>query len=203
VRKTQEQAPFWTSSGLKRLGKLIKSSLESHGISQNEAAQRITKATGFYITKGGLNKVLNATTKMPEFNTLVAIAASQLVMNEEGVPLTIYDFIDIASESYVIRSGMDKLISLINQEMAKREMSPQQLAKAALMDYSRLQSILERREIQNFDDDVAALASILTNPAIGEPFSYPDDLAEYCNLEFNENPAHVEQEERHTMNGFC
>lgn len=194
----QEKPPFWTDNGLKRLGQIIKTSLESRGISQNEAAQRIFEKTGFYITKGGLNKVLNATTKMPEFNTLVAIAASGLVVDENGKPLTIYDFIDIASESSTTMTFKE----LLQYELDRRGWTLRQFADDNELDYEDLAEIFDGQPPQEYL--IIGLASQLTNPRTGEYFVYPQEVVDFCQIKQIAPNRGVDRGlGEHISNGVC
>ena len=93
---------FWTQRGLDNLGKILKQSRENRNLSLRDAADVISrKLSSCYVTAvdhGTISRIEKGHGE-PKWNTLVAISASQFVRDKYNNPLTIYDFIDIASES--------------------------------------------------------------------------------------------------------
>ena len=190
------ETPMQSEKGLKALGEIIKSSIEYRGLTQQEAADKITSYTGHYISKGGLNKIMNATTKNPEFNTLVAIAASKLITCDRGIVLTIYDFIDIASESYRV-SSMDILIKLIKSELKSRDWTLRQMAQETGIEITDLLDISEGKQSEDFEGDLTLLALVLTNPKTRRTFTTAEDIAQFCGIEIN--PTHTDCEQDHCV----
>jgi transcriptional regulator with XRE-family HTH domain len=180
-----------SEQGLKVLGKIIKSSIEYRGLTQQEAADKISSSTGHYISKGGLNKIMNATTKNPEWNTLVAIAASKLITCDRGIPLTIYDFIDIASENRV--TDMDILIKLIKLELQNRGWTLRRMAEETGIELADLLDISEGRVSEDFEGNLTLLALVLTNPKTRRTFTTAEDIAQFCGIKIN--PTHVDCEQ--------
>jgi transcriptional regulator with XRE-family HTH domain len=94
----ENKSKAWTKAGLTELGKIIRFNREARKLTLRVAAEKITQLTGQSIKFTTLGDIERGVV-MPEFNTLDAIAASRLVLDRNNKPLTIYDFIDIASES--------------------------------------------------------------------------------------------------------
>ena len=186
------ETPMQSEQGLKVLGKIIKSSIECRGLTQQEAADKISSSTGHYISKGGLNKIMNATTKNPEWNTLVAIAASKLITCDRGIPLTIYDFIDIASENRV--TDMDILIKLIKVELQNRGWTLRRMAEETGIELADLLDISEGRQSEDFEGDLTLLALVLTNPKTRRTFTTAQDIAQFCGIEINPTLTDCEQD---------
>lgn len=87
------QRKIWTKKGLAVLGSIIRRCRESRGLTLKDFSKFCRPVNLKTIS------CIENSTVMPNFNTLEAIAASGLV-SYNGKTLDIYDFIDIASESY-------------------------------------------------------------------------------------------------------
>lgn len=115
---------FWTKRGLEKLGSIIRESRESKGLSLREASEIVSEKLDSScpiqsVDHGTLARVEKGYGE-PKFNTLVAIAASGLVVYK-GKTLDIHDFINIASELQEDSDQMpdpDKMLSGINTRIA-------------------------------------------------------------------------------------
>lgn len=87
------QRKIWTKKGLAVLGSIIRRCREARGLTLRDFSNSC-KPVHFKTIS-----CIENSTVIPNFNTLEAIAASGLV-SYNGKTLDIYDFIDIASESY-------------------------------------------------------------------------------------------------------
>ena len=199
---TCTKAKIWTKNGLTELGKMIRSSREARKLNLRDAAELITQLTGESILFSTLGEVERGVV-MPKFNTLSTIASSGIVIDDIGIPLTIYDFIDIASESYIKGAAMDTLIRLIRNELNKSCLTPYQLAEEVGIDFADLCEILEGRTTEDFETDLFMLSGLLDNPQTGTRFDGVEELAKFCNLELK-NPAHLNEQDNHNCtNGLC
>ena len=186
---------FWTKTGLEKLGYIIQQSRESRGLSLRQAADIIGESldSSCYIQTvdhGTLSRVEKGHGE-PKFNTLVAIAASRIVTCDKGVPLSIYDFIDVASERFK-ESSMDVLVRLIKLELENQGWTLRQMAEECGIEFIDLFEIVEGRESEDFETDLILLGSVLTNPKTGETFGNAEDIIEFCGITVN--PAHDEQD---------
>lgn len=181
------KAKIWTRNGLDELGKMIRSSREAQKLNLRDAAELITQLSGESILFSTLGEVERGVV-MPKFNTLSAIAASRLATCERGVPLNIYDFIDIASENFRV-DGMEVLVRLIKLELESQGWTLRRMAQECGMEFADLFDIYEGRESEDFFTDLILLGSILTNPTTGESFGNAEDIIEFCGLNLNNHKS--------------
>lgn len=176
--KNQQILPLkrknWTKDGLIALGLLIRRSRENAGLSLREAAELIHERTGELLSFRTIGAVENST-GIPQFNTLEAIAASGLVKGDDGSPLTIYHFIDVASECHTMTFK-----ELLQYELDRRGWTVRELADDAEIDYEDLAEIFAGNPPQEYL--IYGLATQLTNPQTGERFIYPHEVIEFCNI---------------------
>lgn len=182
---------FWTKAGLEKLGSIIRESRESRELSLRQAAEVVGESldSSCYIQAvdhGTLSRVEKGHGE-PKWNTLVAIAASGIVACDRGVPLTIYDFVDIASQNFR-GSDMDVLARLIKLELESQGWTLRRMAEECGIEFIDLYEISEGRESEDFETDLILLSSVLTNPKTGETFGNAEDIIEFCGITIN--PAH-------------
>ena len=183
---------FWTKTGLEKLGYIIQQSRESKGLSLRQAAEVIGKSLDSFcyiqtVDHGTLSRVEKGHGE-PKFNTLVAIASSKLVTCDRGVPLNLYDFIDIASENFRV-SDMDVLIRLIKLELQTQGWTLRQMSEECGIEFVDLFDIFEGRESEDFETDLILISSVLTNPKTGESFGNAEGIIEFCGLSFNNHKS--------------
>ena len=178
---------FWTKLGLAKLGEIIRESRELKKITLRQAGEIVSEVSGMSINYRTINSIENAQ-GIPQFNTLVAIASSKLVTCDRGVPLNLYDFIDIASENFRV-SGMDVLIRLIKLELQTQGWTLRQMAKECGIEFVDLFDISEGRESEDFQTDLILISSVLTNPKTGESFGNAEDIIEFCGLSLNNHKS--------------
>ena len=94
---------FLTENGLKKLGVIINKAREANNLSLRDMAQIISQKLPNNcpiesVDTGTLSRIEKGHGE-PRHNTLAAIAFSQLIKDETGKILDIFDFISIASES--------------------------------------------------------------------------------------------------------
>ena len=178
---------FWTKLGLAKLGEIIRESRELKGITLRQAGEIVSKVSGMPINYRTISSIENAQ-GIPQFNTLAAIAASRLATCERGVPLNIYDFIDIASENFRV-DGMDVLVRLIKLELESQGWTLRRMAQECGMEFGDLFDIFEGKESEDFFTDLILLGSILTNPTTGESFGNAEDIIEFCGLNLNNHKS--------------
>lgn len=181
------KAKIWAKNGLTELGKMIRSSREARKLNLRDAAELITQLTGESILFSTLGEVERGVV-MPKFNTLSAIASSKLVTCDRYIPLTIYDFIDIASENFRV-SGMDVLIRLIKLELQTQGWTLRRMAEECGIEFVDLFDISEGRESEDFQTDLILLGSVLTNPKTGESFGNAEGIIEFCGLSLNNHKS--------------
>ncbi len=180
---------FWTKLGLAKLGEIIRESRELKKITLRQAGEIVSEVSGMSINYRTINSIENAQ-GIPQFNTLVAIAASRIVTCDRGVPLSIYDFIDVASERFK-GSSMDVLVRLIKLELETQGWTLRQMAEECGVEFADLFDISEGRESEDFETDLILLGSVLTNPKTGETFGNAEDIIQFCGII---NPAHHGQD---------
>ena len=183
---------FWTKSGLEKLGSIIRESRESKGLSLRQAAEILgenldSSCYAESVGYGTLARVEKGHGE-PKWNSLVAIAASRLATCERGVPLSIYDFIDIASENFRV-DAMGVLVRLIKLELESQGWTLRRMAQECGMEFGDLFDIYEGRESEDFFTDLILLGSILTNPKTGESFGNAEDIIEFCGLNLNNHKS--------------
>lgn len=181
------KSKFWTQEGIKKLGAIVASSREAASFSLRQAAEFIETKTGTGISYRTIDKIENAT-GMPQFNTLVAIASSKIATCDRGIPLDIYDFIDIASESFGMDS-MNVLARLVKVELQSRNWTLGQMAAECGMEFKDLFEISEGRESEDFETDLILLGSVLTNPRTGETFGSAESIMEFCGINSNDHKS--------------
>jgi transcriptional regulator with XRE-family HTH domain len=181
---------FWTKLGLAKLGEIIRESRELKKITLRQAGEIVSEVSGMSINYRTINSIENAQ-GIPQFNTLVAIAASRIVTCDRGIPLSIYDFIDVASERFK-GSSMDVLVRLIKLELETQGWTLRQMAQECGIEFVDLFDISEGRESEDFETDLILLGSVLTNPKTGETFGNAEDIIQFCGITIN--PADDEQD---------
>ena len=174
---------FWTKTGLAKLGEIIRQSREFKGITLRQAEEIVSQASGMTVNYRTIGSIENAQ-GIPQFNTLAAIAASGIVTCDRCVPLTIYDFVDIASENFRV-SGMDVLVRLIKLELQTQGWTLRQMAEECGIEFADLCDISEGKESEDFETDLILLGSVLTNPKTGETFGNAEDIIEFCGITIN------------------
>ena len=184
---------FWTKSGLENLGYLLQQSRENRKLSLREAADVVGRY-GQAVDHCTLQRIEKGHGE-PKWNTLVAIAASKLITCDRGIPLTIYDFIDIASENRV--TDMDILIKLIKVELQNRGWTLRRMAEETGIELADLVDISEGRQSEDFEGDLTLLALVLTNPKTRRTFTIAQDIAQFCGIKIN--PAHADCEQDHCL----
>ena len=193
-----ENDKFWTKTGLEKLGAIIQQSRENRGLSLRQAAEFIKgKLDSSYVQTvdhGTISRIEKGHGE-PKWNTLVAIAASKLITCDRGIPLTIYDFIDIASENRV--TDMDILIKLIKVELQNRGWTLRRMAEETGIELADLLDISEGRQSEDFEGDLTLLALVLTNPKTRRTFIIAQDIAQFCGIKIN--PAHADCEQDHYL----
>ena len=187
VKGKSTKFKFWTKLGLAKLGEIIRESRELKKITLRQAGEIVSEVSGMSINYRTINSIENAQ-GIPQFNTLVAIAASRLATCERGVPLSIYDFIDIASENFRV-DAMAVLIRLIKLELESQGWTLRRMAQECGMEFGDLFDIYEGREAEDFFTDLILLGSILTNPTTGESFGNAEDIIEFCGLNLNNHKS--------------
>ena len=187
VKGKSTKFKFWTKLGLAKLGEIIRESRELKKITLRQAGEIVSEVSGMSINYRTINSIENAQ-GIPQFNTLVAIAASRLATCERGVPLSIYDFIDIASENFRV-DAMAVLIRLIKLELESQGWTLRRMAQECGMEFGDLFDIYEGRESEDFFTDLILLGSILTNPTTGESFGNAEDIIEFCGLNLNNHKS--------------
>ena len=189
-----ENDKFWTKTGLEKLGAIIQQSRENRGLSLRQAAEFIKgKLDSSYVQTvdhGTISRIEKGHGE-PKWNTLVAIAASKLITCDRGIPLTIYDFIDVASENRV--TDMDILIKLIKVELQNRGWTLRRMAEETGIELADLLDISEGRQSEDFEGDLTLLALVLTNPKTRQTFTTAQDIAQFCGIEIN--PTHTDCEQ--------
>ena len=182
---------FWTKSGLEKLGAVIRESRENKGLTLRQAAGIVAENLDDDDCVQSIDHVtfsrIEKNHGMPQFNTLAAIAASGIATCDRCVPLTIYDFIDIASENFGV-SGMNVLVRLIKLELQTQGWTLRQMAEECGIEFADLFEISEGRESEDFETDLILLGCVLTNPKTGETFGNAEDIIEFCGITLN--PAH-------------
>ena len=190
-----ENNKFWTKTGLEKLGATIQRSRESRGLSLRQAADVIgAKLDSSYIQTvdhGTISRIEKGHGE-PKWNTLVAIAASKLITCDRGIPLTIYDFMDIASESCRV-TNMDILVKLIKLELQTRNWTLRQMAEETGIELADLLDISEGRVSEDFEGDLTLLALVLNNPKTQRTFTTAKDIAQFCGIKIN--PTHIDCEQ--------
>ena len=184
---------FWTKAGLENLGYLLQQSRENRKLSLREAADVVGRY-GQAVDHCTLQRIEKGHGE-PKWNTLVAIAASKLITCDRGIPLTIYDFIDIASENRV--TDMDILIKLIKVELQNRGWTLRRMAEETGIELADLVDISEGRQSEDFEGDLTLLALVLTNPKTRRTFTIAQDIAQFCGIKIN--PAHADCEQDHCL----
>ena len=183
---------FWTKSGLEKLGAVIRESRENKGLTLRQAAGIVAENLDNDDCVQSIDHVTFSRIEKnhgePKFNTLVAIAASRLATCERGVPLSIYDFIDIASENFRV-DAMAVLVRLIKLELESQGWTLRRMAQECGMEFGDLFDIYEGRESEDFFTDLILLGSILTNPTTGESFGNAEDIIEFCGLNLNNHKS--------------
>jgi transcriptional regulator with XRE-family HTH domain len=103
--QAENKPKFWTDNGLTKLGQLIRIAREKRKLpgddkafSLQRAADEIFIKTQKRVSAKTIGNVENGI-GIPQYNTLAAIAAAGFVTDENGRPLTIDDFVDIACEN--------------------------------------------------------------------------------------------------------
>ena len=187
VKGKSTKFKFWTKLGLAKLGEIIRESRELKKITLRQAGEIVSEVSGMSINYRTINSIENAQ-GIPQFNTLVAIAASRLATCERGVPLSIYDFIDIASENFRV-DAMGVLVRLIKLELESQGWTLRRMAQECGMEFGDLFDIYEGRESEDFFTDLILLGSILTNPTTGESFGNAEDIIEFCGLNLNNHKS--------------
>lgn len=187
VKGKSTKFKFWTKLGLAKLGEIIRESRELKKITLRQAGEIVSEVSGMSINYRTINSIENAQ-GIPQFNTLVAIAASRLATCERGVPLSIYDFIDIASENFRV-DAMAVLVRLIKLELESQGWTLRRMAQECGMEFGDLFDIYEGRESEDFFTDLILLGSILTNPTTGESFGNAEDIIEFCGLNLNNHKS--------------
>ena len=183
---------FWTKKGLEKLGSVIRDSRESKGLSLREVSEVVAKRLDSScpiqtVDHGTLSRVEKGHGE-PKFNTLVAIASSKIATCDRGIPLDIYDFIDIASESFGMDS-MNVLARLVKAELQSRCWTLGQMAAECGMEFKDLFEISEGRESEDFETDLILLGSVLTNPRTGETFGSAESIMEFCGINSNDHKS--------------
>lgn len=178
---------FWTKPGLSRLGEIIRQSREFKGMTLRQAGEIVGEISGTSCNFRTINSIENAT-GMPQFNTLVAIASSKIATCDRGIPLDIYDFIDIASESFGMDS-MNVLARLVKAELQSRNWTLGRMATECGMEFKDLFEISEGRESEDFQTDLILLGSVLANPRTGETFGSAESIMEFCGINSNDHKS--------------
>ncbi|MFM6155643.1 MAG: helix-turn-helix domain-containing protein [Sphaerospermopsis kisseleviana] len=176
----QTKPKFLTKTGVAKLGLTIRQARESKRLTLRQAAQIISETSGMTISYRTVDSIENGA-GMPQFNTLVAIAASSLVIDENGKPLTIYDFIDIASESSATMTFKD----LLQYELDRRGWTLRQMSNATGIEYEDLMEVFDGLPPQEYVVD--ALTTQLTNPRTGQRFVYPHEVIDFCQIQVTPN----------------
>lgn len=176
---------FWTKKGLENLGLLIRESRKNKRLSLRQVAEIVARNLDSScciqaVDHGTLSRVEKGYGE-PKFNTLVAIAASGLITCDRRIPLTIYDFMDIASENFRV-SAMDALARLIKLELQTRGWTLRVMSEECGVEFVDLFDISEGRESRDIKTDLILLSSVLTNPTTGESFGNAEDIIEFCGL---------------------
>ena len=184
---------FWTKPGLENLGSLLQRSRENRKLSLREAADVVGRY-GQAVDHCTLQRIEKGHGE-PKWNTLVAIAASKLITCDRGIPLTIYDFIDIASENRV--TGMDILIKLIKVELQNRGWTLRRMAEETGIELAGLLDISEGRQSEDFEGDLTLLALVLTNPKTRRTFTTAQDIDQFCGIKID--PTHADCEQDHSV----
>ena len=182
---------FWTKPGLENLGSLLQQSRENRKLSLREAADVVGRY-GQAVDHCTLQRIEKGHGE-PKWNTLVAIAASKLITCNRGIPLTIYDFIDIASENRV--TDMDILIKLIKVELQNRGWTLRRMAEETGIELADLLDISEGRQSEDFEGDLTLLALVLTNPKTRRTFTTAQDIAQFCGIKIDPTHADCEQDQ--------
>ncbi|ATW59365.1 transcriptional regulator [Aphanizomenon phage vB_AphaS-CL131] len=193
-----ENDKFWTKTGLEKLGAIIQQSRENRGLSLRQAAEFIKgKLDSSYVQTvdhGTISRIEKGHGE-PKWNTLVAIAASKLITCDRGIPLTIYDFIDIASENRV--TDMDILIKLIKVELQNRGWTLRRMAEETGIELADLLDISEGKQSEDFEGDLTLLALVLTNPKTRRTFTTAQDIDQFCGIKID--PTHADCEQDHSV----
>lgn len=185
----------WTEQGLKKLGEVISAGRRKRGLKLRDAANFIFAQTGDSLDHTALSRIENGKTLKPEYNTLEAIAASGLVVDENGDSLTVYDFINIASESNDVHKESLKVstgiadmcirtkiaIAMRFYQISQEELEEKILKRKPLatLPIERLREIQEKGDA-TFNEKIA-IYNLLD--ARGKLFSRQEWLGENCPIE--------------------
>lgn len=178
---------YWTKQGLLDLGIVFQRSREEQGLSLRQAVDIVErrllhiplyegiKGTVSYCTLSRIEKGYGE----PRFNTLSAIATTKLITCNRGIPLSIYDIMDIASENFSWNST--KVLSrLVEFYLEDQESTLDRMSWESGIDFVDLFTIYQGRRSIDFETDLILLSSILINPRTKIPFGDVDLLTDFC-----------------------
>ncbi|HLO87988.1 MAG TPA: hypothetical protein VK203_23705 [Nostocaceae cyanobacterium] len=212
-----EKYKFWTEKGLSDLGRRYREQRQSKGYSIDDVVEIIRQKTGKYVSARAIGNIEGCKTEKPNFNTIVALAASEIITDQHGKPLSIYDFIDIASETYKSDDSkkvnhsrdkeMERLICLIKDYMRQEQINEAEFARRCLLPVKIINDILAGR-LQDQGElteqlQFGLLATVLTNPLTGQRFSNEGwiGLMKYCGFEVADTINAPSQERGNELNG--
>ncbi len=177
----------YTETGIKRLSLAIQATLHIRGWSGRELSRKakIAPATGSRYINGYLTE--------PQEHVLRSLAPfiykvidfkgeDKVEVNPNETYEDWKEFAKIATEEVNRVLDMDKLISLILDEMQRLGVNESEFAKRALLSPSVLRQILQGKIPGNIEDKLGLLSTVLTNPDTGIKFTGPVELGEYCNM---------------------
>lgn len=151
---TTKTPKLWTKKGLERLGNLIKASRETLRMSQRALAVYIEEQTGHCISFTNLSALERGNHQL-SWNTLAILAAAEFACKPNGVPFTVEELCEIASENLLLDNptvlnsdknhGTKEHVLLKEEAMYQFSYFPFQRLKA-LMDASRAE--LDISEVQ-------------------------------------------------------
>jgi len=151
-----DKKKFLTDAGIKELGRLINLSRKAKNWTLAQAASLVILPNGEKLRQESLGKIEKGY-GIPEFNTLVAIAAAEFVTDASGRILSIDDFINIASECYSINQPLE-FADMVAHAMQVNNIS-QSVLEAAFADLEPGYFEIERlRDIQAKNGEPATIA---------------------------------------------
>ncbi|ALF55739.1 hypothetical protein ACX27_27425 [Nostoc piscinale CENA21] len=165
---------IWTKAGLIRLGEIIRHSREAKGLNLRDAACIISAQTGIEVAHNTLGMIERGVSE-PKYNTLAAIAAAEFVELGDRT-LNIYDFIDIASETFY----MNALAELIEAHLREESMTLAQFSQKTKVELSDLEAAMRGEPIKT--SELRIITGYLTNPLTKNKFGTLEEITDYCGM---------------------
>ena len=179
---------IYTDAGIKRLSLAIQATLHIRNWSGRELSRKanIAPATGSRYINGYLTKPQEQVIRSLApfvYKVIEFKGESEVEVNPNETYQDWKEFAKIATEEIDKRVfNMDKLISLILDEMERLGINEAEFAKMSLLSLSTLTQILQGKINRNIEDKLGLLSTVLTNPHTGRKFSGAIELGEYCGM---------------------